>query len=85
MECIVSGKPDPSIEKIDEYFGTMIKPKNFYGPGNVELRYDKSFEQNCIVLSQYSNKPVKYCTTKEYFALLDHWNKLIKERRGEKK
>ena len=85
LEALISGKEDPSINKIDKYFAYYIKPKNFHGPGSDELKYDKSFEQNCIVLAQYSNKPVKDCTTKEYFALIDHFNKLLKEqRRGQK-
>jgi len=62
----------------------MIKPKNFYGRENYELRYDKSFEKNCIILASYSNKDVKKCTTKEYFALLEHHNKQIKSQRREK-
>jgi len=85
LESIISGKEDPSIEKIDEYFGSMIKPKNFYGPQNEELRHDKSFEKNCILLAQYSNTDVKICTTKEYFALIEHHNNIIKAHRREKK
>ncbi len=85
LKSIISGKEDPSIDKIDQYFAMFIKPKNFYGPQSEELRYDKSFEQNCIVLSQYANKAVKNSTTKEYFALLNHHNSIIKEqRRGQK-
>lgn len=56
----------------------MIKPKNFYGPKNEELRHHKSFEKNCIVLAEYANKQVKECNTKEYFALLEHHNKIVK-------
>ncbi len=81
LESIISGKEDPSIKKIDDYFAYYIKPKNFYGRQSAELKYDKSFEQNCIVLAQYSNKQVKDSTTKEYFALIDHWNKIVKENR----
>ena len=86
LEAIISGKPDPTIEKIDNYFAYYIKPKNFYGSGSEELKHDRSFEQNCIVLSKYANKDVKACTTKEYFSLLNHHNNLIKEeRRSQKK
>ena len=57
----------------------MIKPKNFIGAGNEELRYDKSFEKNCVILGQYYNKPVKECTTREYFTLLDYYNNMLKD------
>ena len=85
LNAIISGKPDPTIEKIDKYFAYYIKPKNFYGPGSEELKHDKSFEQNCIVLSKYANKDVKACTVKEYFSLLNHHNNLIKEQRRSQK
>jgi len=56
----------------------MIRPKRFYGPQNAELKHNKSFEKNSIILSEYANKPVKDCSTKEYFALLEHHNEVIK-------
>jgi len=34
---------------------------------------------NCIVLSKHANKPVKQCTTKEYFALIKYVNKQSKK------
>ena len=77
---------DHGADDIDRYFASMIRPKNFIGRENEELRYDKSFEKNCIILGQYYNKPVKECTTREYFTLLDYYNNLLKEqRRAEKK
>lgn len=51
------------------------------GANNEELRYDKSFEKNCVILGQYYNKPVKECTTREYFTLLEYYNNLLKEQR----
>ena len=43
--------------------------------GGDELKYDRDFEMNCIVLGKHSNKPVKGSTTKEYFALINYVNK----------
>ena len=51
-----------------------MKIKNFYGSNSEELVYDKNFEENCIVLAQYSSKPVKDCTVREYFTLIQHAN-----------
>ena len=47
-----------------------MKIKSFYGADNDELKYDKDFEMNCIVLAPYMNQPIKDITTKQYFALL---------------
>jgi len=85
LNALITGEEDPSVAKIDEYFALYVKPKNFYGSGSEELKYDKSFEQNCIVLSQYSNKSVKDCTVREYFTLIDHFNKILKEQRRNQK
>lgn len=78
LKSLIDGTRD-TAEDIDRYFASMIRPKNFIGINNDELRYDKSFEKNCIILGQYYNKPVKDCTTREYFTLLDYYNNLIKE------
>lgn len=80
-EIINPGTGKETIRRIDEYFGSIIKVKNFTGSGNEELKYDQSFEKNCIILSQYSNKPVKNCTTKEYFTLIEYYNYLVKQQR----
>ena len=68
------------IKEIERYMATFIEPKEFIGPASYELKYDADFEKNCIVLSEYTNKPVKVLTTKEYFSLLQYHNQLLKER-----
>ena len=52
----------------------MIKPKKLTGKYTDEIRYEHSFETNCIVLSQFINQPVKTLSTKEYFALIGYYN-----------
>lgn len=72
---IITGKSfENEIEAANRYYSMLIKPKSFSGKDNAELRYDKDFEKNCILLSSLANKPVKECTTKEYFALIQHHN-----------
>jgi len=67
--------PEPEINASDKYFASLIRPKTFTGKDTAELRYDRSFEQNCITLSQFINKPVKDVSTREYFSLIEHYNK----------
>ena len=62
------------LESEDRYFAGMIHPKRLTGKYNDEIRYDNSFEQNCIVLSKFINQPVKTLTTKEYFTLIQYFN-----------
>jgi hypothetical protein len=65
----------------DRYFATLISPKNFTGSDNEELRYDKFFEKNCIMLASLVNQPVKTMTTKEYFSLITYYNDKSKDGR----
>ena len=86
LQSLLDGKINKEVDSINSYFASMIRPKNFIGTNNEELRYDKSFEKNCVILGQYYNKPVKDSTTREYFTLLDYYNTMLKEqRRAEKK
>ena len=49
-----------------------MKIKNFYGNDSEEVKYDKDFEMNCIILTSHANKPIKECTVKEYFSLMKY-------------
>lgn len=69
------------INAADRYFSMLIQPKSFSGKDNAELRYDKDFEKNCIILSSMANKPVKEVSTTEYFALIQHYNDQIQNGR----
>jgi hypothetical protein len=74
LSAILEDK-DIDVETEDRYFAGMIHPKRLTGKYNDEIRYDNSFEQNCVVLSKYTNQPVKTLTTKEYFTLIQYFNK----------
>ena len=64
----------------DRYFSSLFVPRSF-SEGKEELRYDKSFEKNCIMLTSLSNQPVKKMSTKEYFALITYYNDSLKHGR----
>jgi hypothetical protein len=82
-DSIITGQNiDDEMNAADRYFASLIKPKSFSGKDNMELGYDKSFEKNCIVLSSLTNKPVKDLTTKEYFALIQHYNDNLNGRKS---
>jgi hypothetical protein len=82
LQSIIDGKDyDDEINAADRYFAMLIKPKSFSGKDNAEMRYDKEFEKNCIILSSLANKPVKDLSTKEYFALIQHYNDTLRHGR----
>jgi hypothetical protein len=80
LDSIIEGV-EVNLDDTDKFFASLIQPKVFMGPQSVELRYDKGFEQNCIVLSKFTNKPVKNVSTREYFSLIQHYNKQSKRGR----
>jgi len=76
LESIIDGVDnDSKIAEYDKYFASLVNPKVFTGRQGVELRYDRGFEQNCITLSKYTNAAVKDVSVREYFSLLQHFNK----------
>ncbi len=70
---------------INQYFARQIKPKDFMGEYSAEVKFEKAFETNCILLSEYANKPVKELTTKEYFTLLAFRNEKLRHGRQSNK
>ena len=73
LKAIIDGEDyDEDIEKIDASTRRSMKIKNFYGANSDELKYDKDFELNCILLASHVNQPVKSLTAKEYFELLKY-------------
>ena len=79
LDALIKGE-QVDLTESDKQLGTFISPKNFIGSNSYELEYDRAFEQNCILLSSYTNVDVKKLNTKEYFALLDHHATVVKER-----
>jgi soluble cytochrome b562 len=78
-ESIITGI-DTDLSAADRFFSSLITPRSFT-EGKEELRYDKNFEKNCIMLTSLSNQPVKRMSTKEYFALITHYNDSLKHGR----
>ena len=58
-----------------------MKIKNFYGNDSEEVKYEKEFESWCIALAPHTNKNVKDCTVREYFALMKFVNDKAKKKK----
>jgi hypothetical protein len=79
-QAIIEGRDiDEDMKAADRYFATLISPKRFSGNDNEELKYDKYFEKNCIMLANMVNQPVKHLSTKEYFSLITYFNEKVRE------
>ena len=75
LQAIIDGEDNSKeIEKIDASTRRTMKIKSFYGADNDEMKYDKDFEMNCILLAPHINQSVKTLTTKEYFNLIKFTN-----------
>lgn len=73
LTAIIDGEDySEDIGRIDANMRRNMRVKSFMGNDNEELKYEKDFEMNCIVLAVYSNKPVKECTVMEYFTLMKY-------------
>jgi hypothetical protein len=80
LNCIIEGRgTEQEEEETQRYFASLIHPKKLTGKYTDEIRYEHSFEMNCITLSKFINQPVKTLTTKEYFALIEHYNAWVKK------
>jgi len=62
-------------DKIDAGIARTTRVKRFTGKDSAELKYDRDFEMNCIVLGKHSTRPVKQASVKEYFTLIRYFNK----------
>ena len=67
--------------KINKYFSRQIKPKDFMSEQSDEVKHERAFEKNCVILSEYTNKPVREMNTKEYFTVLAIHNERIRHGR----
>jgi len=63
---------DDEIKKLERYFVSQIKPKEFTGSGSVELKIERDFEKLVIVMEKHTTRNVKQMTVKEFYALLNH-------------
>jgi len=76
---------DPTLDiredmnSAQRYFASLINPHSFTGDDNYELTYDRDFETNCIVLAEFTRQPVKTLTVKEYFSLVQYYNRKNKK------
>lgn len=78
LEGLIEGE-ERDLTKYNKNISRNIKPKDFISEQSDEVKHEKDFEENCIVLSEYTNKSVREMSVKEYFTLLSHHNEKIRK------
>lgn len=59
------------IEAIDAAIFSRYKPKNYAGCDSVEVKYDKQFENVCLLISQKVNVDAKKMTVLQFYNAID--------------
>ncbi len=76
LESIVkSSDGKDKIKKIDDFLLTFSKPTLFWGRDNAEIRYDKQFEDMCLVLSKELGVDSKSMTVLQFYNGFDYIKK----------
>lgn len=87
LGCIVNGGDvRKAVEPFDDELLGRYKPKTFAGRDSALVKYDKNFEQSCLVVAQKSGIDPKTMTVQQYYSALENIEKQIKaEQKGLKK
>ena len=59
------------IAIIDMYLLNMYSPQSYLGADSVEIKYDKQFENACLLISQKMNTDAKTLTVLQFYNALD--------------
>ena len=78
ISSILEGETDDKRKQIDDITTMLLtynKPQQFSGKNNMEIIYDKQFEDMCLVISQNLNINAKKLTVKEYYNAFEYIKK----------
>lgn len=74
LESILDDNKDNSqqIESIDILMLNMYSPKVYMGSESVEIKYDKQFENACLLIAQKTSLDAKKMTVLQFYNALDN-------------
>lgn len=79
LEGIIADKDNTNkIAEIDAYFLGLLKPLSFLGTNSAEIKYDKAFENSCILIKFKLHLNAKKLTVLEYYNAIETLNKMEK-------
>lgn len=72
LDSMINGNDNISqISEIDTILFGMYKPGIFIGGDSVEIKYDKQYENACLIISQKANMNAKNMTVLQFYNALD--------------
>lgn len=73
LEEIIKGVDNwLQIRKIDDDMFSRYRPNNFVGSESVEVKYDRQFEDSCLLISQKTNADAKRMTVLQFYNAIDN-------------
>lgn len=73
LDSLIQGSDNSeAITRIDEEVLSEYKPGIFAGSDSVEVKYDKQFENACLLISQKLNTDAKKMTVLQFYNALDN-------------
>lgn len=82
LENIIDGKNNFSeIDIIDSYLFSLHKPNSFLGESSVEIKYDKQFENMCVIIAQKTSLDAKQMTVLQFYSAIDNLKRQAEEER----
>lgn len=78
LDAIIHGSDNSSeIEQIDSFLISMHKPSSFAGSNSAEIRYDKQFENGCLLIAERVGLDAKAMTTLQFYNAMNVIKKQI--------
>ena len=73
MDTLVNGTDNSDrIDSIDEAIFLSRSPKLFMGSESVEVKYDKQFENTCLLIAQKTSMDAKKMTVLQFYNAVDN-------------
>ena len=88
LTAVINGeateKQRREIDRITEDLITYFNPDPFTGSDSTEIKYDRKFENMCLLLSQNLNVNAKEYTVLEYYNAFEFLKDLAKKHKTDK-
>lgn len=79
LQGIKTGNRDhAAIAKIDEFLLFFSKPSIFSGKKSIEVKFEKQFEEVCILITEQTGSDAKQLTVSAFYSALDYIKKKAK-------
>lgn len=88
LKTIIAGKAtEKDAKEIDDITAALItyfNPQIFAGSESVEIKYDRQFENMCLVISQHLHSDPKTYTVLAYYNAFEYIKAMMKDVKGKK-